>query len=242
MIVELLLNSADGRSSAAFWGAVFNVDPVDLGGGRWRIEPVAGPAVVVSTTTVRQAISRYADVTVVPVPGAAGRLRMLGYEVAADGSQAVDLNGTDATVHLVHMGWDGVSDFYEDDPDDEEKERIRRLLDMAPPDAGTGEVRVIRTSAPSTLGRFLAAWFAVTPTEIPSSGAVRVEVGDMLFRIEPANAPERQWIPLGARDYAAAVQRCGAAGFTVTPSPTHPEKAGHVDLGAVTFLLTKVDR
>lgn len=128
MITAIHLNSNDGESTAAFWSAIFNVEPEDLGDGRWRIEPVAGPAVVVRTVTVWQAISRYADVTVVPVPGAANRLRALGFEVALDGSQAVDVNGTDATVFLVNKGWDGHSDVPWEEPSDEEKARIERLL------------------------------------------------------------------------------------------------------------------
>ncbi|CPS10348.1 Uncharacterised protein [Mycobacteroides abscessus] len=143
---------------------------------------------------------------------------------------------------LVSKGWDGHSDVPWEEPDDAEKDRIRQLIESAPPDAATGEVRVIRTSAPATLGRFLAAWFAVTPTEIPSSGVVRVVAGDTLFRIERAVAPERQWVPLESRNFAAAVERCAAAGFTITPSPTHPETVGSCNLGAATFLLTEVDQ
>lgn len=182
------------------------------------------------------------DMTVTCDMDAPDRLREQGFEVSSPSFplSAVDVNGTDSTVRLLTFVWDGVSEFYEDDPSDEEKERIRRLLDMAPPDSVTGEVRVIKTSAPVTVARFLAAWFAVTPAQTPSSGVVRVVAGDTLFRIEPANAPERQWVPVGARDFAAAVQRCAAAGFTIAPSPTHPETAGSCELAAVTFLLTEV--
>lgn len=128
MITEIHLNS-NSASTAAFWGAIFNVEPEDQGDGRWRIEPIAGPAIVVRTAVAWQAISRYADMTVVPVPGAAGRLRALGFEVADDGSQAVDVNGTDATVYLVNKGWDGHSDVPWEEPDDVEKERIRKLTE-----------------------------------------------------------------------------------------------------------------
>ncbi|MCF8590033.1 hypothetical protein [Gordonia liuliyuniae] len=84
-----------------FWTALLNVPAQDLGDGRWRITPVTGPAVVVSTTRVWETISRYVDLTIAVDAGAPDRLRELGFEVAHDGSQAVDLNGTDATVFLV---------------------------------------------------------------------------------------------------------------------------------------------
>lgn len=246
MITAMRLLSGYPASTARFWAAVFNVEPVDIGPDRhgrelWRVTSASGLTVQIEPAPTWQHITTV-EMTVTCDMGAPDRLRERGFEVSAPGFplSAVDVNGTDSTVRLLTFVWDGVSEFYEDDPDDEEKERIRRLLDMAPPDEVTGEVRVIKTSAPATLGRFLAAWFAVTPTEIPSSGVVRVVAGDTLFRIERVGAPERQWVPLGSRDFAAAVERCAAAGFTITPSPTHPETAGHYDLGDVTFLLTEV--
>lgn len=123
MITELLLVSNNGESTAAFWGAVFNTPPTDLGGGRWRVTPVAGPAVTVSTARVAETISRYADMTVETDPAAPDRLRALGFEVALDGSAAVDVNGTDATVYLVARGWDGVSDLPWEEPTPEEPVR-----------------------------------------------------------------------------------------------------------------------
>ncbi|SHX68567.1 Uncharacterised protein [Mycobacteroides abscessus subsp. abscessus] len=115
MITEIRLVSNDGASTAKFWGAVFNVPPVDLGGGRWRVTPVAGPAVSISTARVVEAITRV-DLTVVSDPAAADRLRALDFEVAHDGSQAVDVNGTDSTVHLVARGQEGHSDVPWEEP------------------------------------------------------------------------------------------------------------------------------
>ncbi|WP_100522403.1 hypothetical protein [Mycobacteroides abscessus] len=101
MITEVRLNSNDGESTAAFWSAIFNVPAEELGDGRWRITPAVGPAVVVSTSRVWETISRYIDLTVEVDAGAADRLRQNGFEVSVDGLQAVDVNGTDATVFLV---------------------------------------------------------------------------------------------------------------------------------------------
>lgn len=238
MIREIRLNSNDGASTARFWSAIFNVPAEDMDDGRYRIAPVAGPAVVVTTTTVWQTISRYSDMTAVVDHGAADRLRALGYEVAVDGSQAVDLNGTDGTVFLVARGWDGVSEFYEDDPDDAEKARIEAV----PPTATTGRVRRILTDSVAEVARLVSAWFDVPITETLPSGIVRIIRGDTLFRIEPVTEPEEQIAPFAAADYVAAVARVEAAGFTVVPSPTHPATAGHCDVGGVSFLLMQVER
>lgn len=101
MITEIKLQSNNGESTARFWSAIFDVPAQDLGDGRWRITPANGPGVVVSTARVVETISRYVDVTVAVDSGAEDRLRALGFEVAHDGSQAVDVNGTDGTVFLV---------------------------------------------------------------------------------------------------------------------------------------------
>lgn len=101
MITEVKLQSNNGASTAAFWSAIFGVPAQDLSDGRWRITPVTGPAVVVITARVWETISRYVDLTVQVDVGAADRLRALGFEVADDGSQAVDVNGCDNTVTLV---------------------------------------------------------------------------------------------------------------------------------------------
>lgn len=100
MITEVRLNSNSAESTAAFWSAIFGVPAEDLGDSRWRITPAAGPVVVVSTARVVETISRYVEVTVAVDAGAADRLREKGFEVSVDGSQAVDTNGTDATVFL----------------------------------------------------------------------------------------------------------------------------------------------
>lgn len=105
MIAEVRLVSNDGAATAAFWAAIFNVPAEDLGPdrwgcGQWRISPTVGPDVVVATTTVAEAITSV-DMTVQCDAAAADRLRALGFEVALDGSQAVDVNGCDNTVFLV---------------------------------------------------------------------------------------------------------------------------------------------
>lgn len=141
----------------------------------------------------------------------------------------------------MNRGWDGVSNLYEDDPDDAEKQSLRELIESRPPDAVTGEVRRIETDDVAAVAAFLAAWFDLAPATLPS-GVARLVVGDVLFRVEPVDEPQRAWVSLGARDYAAAVARCTAAGFEVIPSVTHPERAGHVQLGGVTFLLQELAR
>lgn len=121
MITEIRLNSNSGESTARFWSAIFNVPAEDLGDGRYRIVPVAGPAVVVCTAAVWQTISRYTDMTAAVDHAAADRLRKAGFEVAVDGSQTVDVNGCDNTVTLIAADWD--------EPSDDEKARIEKLLD-----------------------------------------------------------------------------------------------------------------
>ncbi|WP_301121531.1 hypothetical protein [Mycolicibacterium fortuitum] len=101
MITEIRLNSNDGESTTRFWSAILNVPAEELGDGRWRITPATGPAIVVSTSRVWETISRYVDFTVVADSGAPDRLRENGFEVARDGSQAVDVNGCDNTAFLV---------------------------------------------------------------------------------------------------------------------------------------------
>ncbi|WP_217161014.1 hypothetical protein [[Mycobacterium] fortunisiensis] len=122
MITEIRLVSNDGASTAAFWSAIFNTPVENLGDGRWRVTPVAGPTVTVSTARVVEAITAV-DLTVVCDPAAADRLRALGYEVAHDGTSAVDVNGTDATVFLRPRGWDGKSDVPWEEPTPEEPVR-----------------------------------------------------------------------------------------------------------------------
>lgn len=101
MITKIKLQSNNSESTARFWSAIFNVPAEELGDGSWRITPATGPAVVVSTARVWETISRYVDLTVAVDSGAPDRLRENGFEVAVDGSQAVDVNGCDNTVFLV---------------------------------------------------------------------------------------------------------------------------------------------
>lgn len=111
MISEIRLVSNDGASTAAFFGAIFNAPAVDLGGGRWRVTPVAGPTVTITTARVVEAITR-CDMTVVTDRGAADRLRAAGFPVSSPGFplSAEDLNGTHGAVFLRVVGWDGESD------------------------------------------------------------------------------------------------------------------------------------
>lgn len=95
MITEVRLNSNSAESSARFWSAIFNMPAQDFGDGSWRITPANGPAVAVSTTRVVESISRSVDLTIAVDAGAPDRLRELGFHVAHDGSQAVDVNGCD---------------------------------------------------------------------------------------------------------------------------------------------------
>ncbi|QHN16571.1 hypothetical protein [Gordonia amarae] len=101
MITEIKLQSNDAESTARFWSAIFNVPAEELSHDLWRITPPNGPAVVVNTARVWETISRYVDLTISVDSGAADRLHALGFEVAHDGSQAVDTNGCDNTVFLV---------------------------------------------------------------------------------------------------------------------------------------------
>lgn len=211
MIAEIRLQSNNGESTAAFWSAIFNVPAEDLGPDRWglhswRISPDTGPDVVVSTTTVVEAITR-CDLVVAVDAGAPDRLRAAGFEVADDGSQAVDVNGCDNTVFL------GVRDY----------------------------MQTIPTVDPPAIARFLCVWFEAKQQR-PEFGVRWVSVRRTTFEVRPAIAPDRQWVPLGARDYAAAVARVRAAGFDVVPSVTHPETAAHCDVGNVTFILTELPR
>lgn len=122
MITEIRLVSNNGASTAAFWSAIFNTPAENLGDGRWRIGPAAGPTVTVTTAQAVEAITSV-DLTVTVDHGAPDRLRALGFEVALDGSAAVDVNGTDATVYLSPRGWDGESDVDWEEPTPEETVR-----------------------------------------------------------------------------------------------------------------------
>jgi hypothetical protein len=203
VIAEIRLVSNDGASTVRFWSAIFNVPAEDLGPDRWglhswRISPAAGPDVVVSTTRVVETISRYTDLTVAVDASAPDRLRAAGFEVADDGTQAVDVNGTDATVFLVVRDWDGVSDLPREawSP-----EQIAASMRRRP---GVRDyMRTIPSVDPSAIARFLCVWFE-TKQQRPEFGVRWVSVRGTTFEVRPAIAPARQWVALGARDYAAA--------------------------------------
>ncbi|WP_241177753.1 VOC family protein [Mycolicibacterium nivoides] len=179
MITEIRLQSNNGERTAAFWSAIFDVAAEDLGPDRWglhswRISPAAAPAVVVSTARVVETISRHIDITVVVDAGASDRLRALGFEVADDGSQAVDVNGTDSTVFLVTP--DPISpDFYEDDPDDGKvhaAELMRRSPDAAAASPTRLSLMVIYVPAPRVelAAKFYAAILNVEPVREQHGG------------------------------------------------------------------------
>ncbi|MBE5513713.1 hypothetical protein [Mycobacteroides abscessus] len=142
MITELRLVSNSGESTARFWSAVFNTPATDEGGGRWRIEPIAGPSVSISTARVVEAITRV-DLTVTCDHAAADRLRALDFEVALDGSAAVDVNGTDATVYLVTRGWDGVSAVDREEPIPERPVRSDAYYEQLSDAVERGDYRVV---------------------------------------------------------------------------------------------------
>lgn len=142
MITELRLVSNSGESTARFWSAVFNRPAENLGDGRWRAEPVAGPIVSISTARVVEAITRV-DLTVTCDRGAADRLRALDFEVALDGSAAVDVNGTDATVYLSPRGWDGVSAVGWEEPTPEEPVRDDAYYEQLSDAVERGDYRVV---------------------------------------------------------------------------------------------------
>lgn len=114
MITEIRLCSNSAASTAAFWSAIFNTPAENLGDGRWRVTPSGGPFITVTTARAIEAITSV-DLTVTVDNGAADRLRHAGFDVAHDGSQAVDVNGCDNTVHLRPRGWDGTSAVVRDD-------------------------------------------------------------------------------------------------------------------------------
>ncbi|MDO3110435.1 hypothetical protein [Mycobacteroides abscessus] len=240
MIAEIRLVSNNGARTAAFWGAIAGVEPEDLGVDRWgigwwRIEPAAGPDIVVSTAATAQAITSV-DMIAACDADAPDRLRTLGFEVSLPGEppQAVDVNGTGATVHLViHRGWDDID---WDEPDDAES----AWLDQLATTAVTGRVDQIQTDTPAPVSRFLSAWFGV-PADRQVPAVARFVIRDVLLRVSYTAHPEHRWIPIGTTDYLAAVERCEAAGFTVVPSAGGPV-GGHVELGGMTWLLVEMDR
>ena len=71
-------------------------------------------------------------------------------------------------------GWDGVSDFYEDDPDSRERERIQEIL-QEPPDAITGQE--CDAAEVHTRARRRSAWIGHPPapeqTTPPATTPVR---------------------------------------------------------------------
>ncbi|SLJ23798.1 Uncharacterised protein [Mycobacteroides abscessus subsp. abscessus] len=233
MIAEIRLVSNDAASTARFWGGIFNVTPEDLGVDRWgvdwwRIEPAVGPDVVVSAARTVEAITSV-DMIASCDAAAPDRLRELGFEVSLPGEplQAVDVNGTDSTVHLVvHRGWDDID---WDEPDES------AWLDELVTTAVTGRLEQIQTAYPGPVTRFLSAWFGI-PADRQVPAVSRFVIRDTLLRVSYTAHPERRWIPVGTRDYPAAVERCAAAGFEVVPSAGGPV-GGHLELGGHVFLL-----
>ncbi len=202
MITEIRLNSNDAASTARFWAAIFNVSTENLGGGRYRITPAGGPAVVVATTAVWQTISRYADMTVVVDHGAADRLRENGFEVSVDGIQAVDVNGCDNTVQLIARGWDGISDVNWEEPDDAEKQRIEKLLDaevtaeqvQAAVDRTAGKVVPGYRPKPPQGPGFRDLDVVELARDLPAEGLVAGDSGTIVYVYEGHNAYEVEFM------------------------------------------------
>jgi hypothetical protein len=232
MIAEIRLVS-NSDSTARFWGAIFDVEPEDLGPDRWgnhswRISPAVGPDIVMSTARTTAAITSV-DMIVATDAGAPDRLREAGFEVAHDGSQAVDVNGCDNTVFLTVRHWDGISDVDWEEPGSGEELSVTAV---------TGRVDQIQTGTPGLVTKFLSAWFGV-PADRQVPGVARFAVGGTLIRVSYTARPEKRWIPLGTADYPAAVARVESAGFAVMPS-AGGQVAGHVELGGHVFLLVEL--
>lgn len=104
MINELRLLTNSVEISERFWTALYPDAVVERGTDRWdkpwlRIAPETGPAVRIAEAVEWHLITRV-DLVVQVDAGAAARLREAGFEVAHDGSQAVDVNATDSTIKL----------------------------------------------------------------------------------------------------------------------------------------------
>lgn len=235
MITELRLVSNDAVSSSHFWSSILNAPAELQDDGQWRVTSPGGLSVRIGQAATVEAITRV-DVEVACDHGAPDRLRAAGFPVSLPEFplSAEDLNGTDGLVLLRVVGWDGISDVpWEDWSPEQIEAAMRRTPGVR------DEMRTIKTVDPPAVARFLAAWFEAEQQR-PEFGVRWVSVRGTVFRAEPATAPERQWVPIGARDYPAAVARVQAAGFEVVPSVTHPESAAHCDVGNVTFIVTEV--
>ncbi|MBS4102838.1 hypothetical protein [Tsukamurella paurometabola] len=85
--------------SERFWRTIYPASVVARDGGTLQITPPTGPALLLV-----EAVSAYlittVDMELTVDTGAADRLRAAGFDVAEDGSQAVDTNATDATIFL----------------------------------------------------------------------------------------------------------------------------------------------
>lgn len=97
---------------------------------------------------------------------------------------------------------------------------------------------VIETPVLTELVRFLSAFFGVV-IEASEGSAEFVTPRGRTIRMRAAEAATPTYTPLGTRDFAATTADLAAAGFTVITSPTHPDTAGHVELGGHTVLITE---
>lgn len=95
--LRLVTNSLD--TSEQFWRAIYPAAVVERVGGELRIAPPVGPALLLVEAIVAHLITTV-EMVVQTDADAADRLREAGFEVAEDGTQAVDVNATDATIHL----------------------------------------------------------------------------------------------------------------------------------------------
>lgn len=106
-VAELQLITNSLQVSQHFWRAVWPDATVE----RWTeftdadaleflsITPSAGPTLKFLAATTNAAITSV-NLSVTTDADAAARLREAGFEVTADGTSAVDMNATEATIHL----------------------------------------------------------------------------------------------------------------------------------------------
>lgn len=105
MIAEIRLLTNSIEISERFWRAIYPTADAERGADRWgrqsvRITPQTGPDLLIGEAAAWNLITTV-DMVVQTDAVAAQRLRDAGFEVAHDGTQAVDVNAADATVVLV---------------------------------------------------------------------------------------------------------------------------------------------
>lgn len=99
MITELQLVTNSFQISRAFWTTIYQGAAIEPEGDRLRICLPDGPTLLFGEAVVAESITTV-DLKIVADPAAPQRLRQDGFEVAADGRCAVDVNATDSTVWI----------------------------------------------------------------------------------------------------------------------------------------------